>query len=69
MEDFNLELVAKKSVKSVFALISRTFLIQILGIFASFILTIYLSPSDFGVFFIGSLVFISGPPRRRFLAC
>ena len=54
MEDFNLELVAKKSVKSVFALISRTFFIQILGIFASFILTIYLSPSDFGVFFIVS---------------
>src|SRR3990167_9308056 len=54
MEDFNLDLVAKKSVKSVFALISRTFFIQILGIFASFVLTIYLSPSDFGVFFIVS---------------
>lgn len=54
MEDFNLELVAKKSVKSVLALTSRTFLIQILGIVASFVLTIYLSPSDFGVFFIVS---------------
>lgn len=54
MEDFNLELVAKKSVKSVFALISRTFFIQLLGVLASFILTIYLSPSDFGVFFIVS---------------
>jgi O-antigen/teichoic acid export membrane protein len=54
MEDFDLELVARKSIKSVFALISRTFLIQILGIVASFILTIYLSPADFGVFFIVS---------------
>lgn len=54
MEDFNLELVAKKSVKSVFALISRTFLIQLLAVLASFVLTLYLSPSDFGVFFIVS---------------
>jgi len=54
MEEFNLELVARKSVRSVFALVSRTFLIQILGIVASFVLTIYLSPADFGVFFIVS---------------
>lgn len=54
MEDFNLELVAKKSVKSIFALTSRTFLIQVLGVLASFVLTVYLSPSDFGVFFIVS---------------
>ncbi|MEK9175989.1 MAG: oligosaccharide flippase family protein [Patescibacteria group bacterium] len=54
MDDFNLELVARKSVKSIFALVSRTFFIQVLGVFASFILTIYLSPSDFGVFFIVS---------------
>lgn len=54
MEDFNLELVARKSVKSIFALVSRTFLIQVLAVIASFILTIYLSPADFGVFFIVS---------------
>ena len=54
MDDFNLELVAKKSVKSVIALTSRTFFIQILAVIASFVLTIYLSPSDFGVFFIVS---------------
>ncbi len=54
MDDFNLELVAKKSVKSIFALTSRTFLIQVLGVIASFVLTIYLSPADFGVFFIVS---------------
>jgi O-antigen/teichoic acid export membrane protein len=54
MEDFNLELVARKSIKSIFALVSRTFFIQVLGVVASFILTIYLSPADFGVFFIVS---------------
>lgn len=54
MEDFNLELVARKSVKSIFALVSRTFLIQVLAVIASFVLTIYLSPADFGVFFIVS---------------
>lgn len=54
MEDFNLELVARKSIKSIFALVSRTFFIQVLGVIASFILTVYLSPADFGVFFIVS---------------
>lgn len=54
MDDFNLELVAKKSIKSITALISRTFFIQVLGVVASFVLTIYLSPADFGVFFIVS---------------
>lgn len=54
MEDFDLNLVAKKSVKSIFALVSRTFLIQLLGIAASLILAAYLSPSDFGIFFIVS---------------
>lgn len=58
MEDFDLNLVAKKSVKSIFALVSRTFLVQILGIVASFVLTIYLSPSNFGVFFIVSSVVV-----------
>lgn len=54
MEDFDLNIVAKKSVKSLFALVSRTFLVQILGIVASFVLTVYLSPESFGIFFIVS---------------
>jgi hypothetical protein len=45
MEDFNLELVAKKSVKSVFALVSRTFFIQLLGVLAS------LYPHDLSIAF------------------
>src|SRR3989304_279582 len=58
MEDFDLDTVARKSVKGVFALISRTFLIQILSIVASFILTIYLSPENYGVFFVVSSIVV-----------
>ncbi len=58
MEDFDLNIIARKSVKSIFALTSRTFLVQVLGIVASFILTIYLTPQDFGVFFIVSSLVI-----------
>lgn len=54
MEDFDLDTVARKSVKGIFALVSRTFLIQVLSVVASFILTLYLSPESFGVFFIVS---------------
>ncbi len=58
MENFNLDIVAQKSVKGLFALMSRTFLIQVLGIIASFVLTIFLSPSNFGVFFIVSSIVV-----------
>ena len=54
MEDFDLDTVARKSVKGIFALISRTFLIQILSVVASFVLTLYLSPENFGIFFVVS---------------
>lgn len=58
MQDFNLDYVARKSVKSVFALISRTFLIQVVGVISSFVLTVFLSPTDFGVFFIVSSIIV-----------
>lgn len=58
MEDFDLDTVARKSVKGVFALVSRTFLIQILGIIASFVLTVYLSPETFGIFFVVSSIVV-----------
>src|SRR3989344_1029563 len=58
MEDFDLDTVARKSVRGVFALVSRTFLIQILSIIASFILTIYLSPENYGVFFVVSSIVV-----------
>lgn len=52
MEDFDLEVVAKKSVTGIFALVSRSFFVQILTIVSNFVLTIYLEPSMFGIFFV-----------------
>ncbi len=57
-QDFDLDSVARKSVKGVFALVSRTFIIQVLSVVASFILTIYLDPANYGVFFIVSSVVV-----------
>lgn len=58
MDDTQLHAIATKSVKGVFALVSRSFLIQILGISTSFVLTIFLDPGSFGVFFIVSSIIV-----------
>lgn len=59
MEDtFDVGIIAKRSVKGVAALVSRTFLIQILSIVASFILTVYLDPKSFGIFFVVSSIIV-----------
>lgn len=58
MEEFSFDVVARKSVKGIFALISRTFLIQVLAVVASFILTVYLSPADYGIFFVVSAIVV-----------
>lgn len=52
------EAIAKKSVKGLFALVSRTFFIQLLSVLASFILSVYLSPAAFGVFFVVSAIVV-----------
>lgn len=54
MEEISLKDVARRSVRGVFALTSRTFVVQIIGVITSFVLTIYLDPSAFGVFFVVS---------------
>ena len=54
MEDVDIALITQRSIKGIFALTSRTFIIQIVGFTANFILTIFLSPSVFGVFFVVS---------------
>lgn len=56
MEDFDLQIVAKKSMQGMLALISRSFLVQILTIVSNFVLTIYLEPSMFGIFFVVSAI-------------
>jgi len=54
MEDIDLGLIKKRSIRGVFALVYRTLAIQILGFAANLILTIFLSPSVFGVYFVVS---------------
>jgi O-antigen/teichoic acid export membrane protein len=58
MQDTDFNIIATRSVKGVFALISRTFMIQVLTIIANFVLTIYLDPASFGVFFLVSSIVV-----------
>jgi O-antigen/teichoic acid export membrane protein len=54
MEEISLENIAKRSIKGVLALTSRTLVLQIIGLVTSFVLTIFLDPRTFGVFFVVS---------------
>src|SRR5581483_4622416 len=56
MEDFDVDVVAKKSVKGFFALSSRTFLVKVLLIITNFVLTAKLEPSVFGVYVVSSSI-------------
>ena len=54
MEELDIAKVKRKSIKGVFALTSRTFFIQIVSLISNLLLTIYLAPSVFGIFFVVS---------------
>ncbi len=54
MVEIEIENVAKRSIRGVVALVYRTFTIQIIGLVANFLLTVFLSPSIFGIFFVVS---------------
>ncbi len=54
MEEIDIALITRRSIRGVFALTSRTFVIQLVSLSANFLLTIFLSPAIFGVFFIVS---------------
>lgn len=54
MEDVDIALITKRSIRGIFALTSRTFFLQIVGFAGNFLLTIFLSPSSFGIFFVVS---------------
>lgn len=56
MEEIDISLVAKRSIRGIFALTSRTFTIQFLTFVSNFLLTIFLSPQTFGIFFVVSAV-------------
>lgn len=54
MEEIDIALITKRSIRGVFALTSRTFVIQVISFIANFLLTIFLTPAIFGVFFVVS---------------
>lgn len=54
MEEVDIAVIKQRSIKGIFALTSRTFIIQVIAFVANFILTIFLSPAVFGVFFVVS---------------
>ncbi len=56
MDELDPLLIARRSIKGLFALVSRTFLVQILSIVSNFVLTLYLDPSLFGLFFVVSAI-------------
>src|ERR1035437_8069460 len=54
MEEIDIALITKRSIKGIFALTSRTFVVQLVSFASNLLLTIFLSPSVFGVYFIVS---------------
>lgn len=56
MTEINVEEVKRRAVSGVLALTSRTFILQAISFLTTFLLTIFLAPSVFGVFFVVSAV-------------
>jgi len=54
MEEIDIALITKRSIRGIFALASRTFSLQVISFAGNFLLTIFLSPASFGVFFVVS---------------
>lgn len=52
MEELDIAAVTKRSIHGVFALVTRTFFIQIISFVVNFLLTVFLSPAVFGTYFI-----------------
>lgn len=56
MEELDIAAVTKRSIHGIFALVTRTFFIQIISFVVNFLLTIFLSPAVFGIYYIVSAV-------------
>lgn len=54
MEEIDIASITQRSIRGIFALTSRTFVIQVVAFVSNFILTIFLTPAIFGVFFVVS---------------
>jgi len=56
MEALDIATIKHKSIQGIIALTSRTFIIQAIAFGATFLLTIFLTPSAFGIFYVVSAV-------------
>ncbi len=56
MEELDIAAVTKRSIHGIVALVSRTFVIQIISFVVNFFLTILLTPSIFGVYYVVTAV-------------
>ena len=56
MPDIDIELIKRRSVVGVVALTARTFILQIVAFGATFLLTLFLTPDVFGVFYVVSAI-------------
>lgn len=56
MAEIDIELIKQRVVKGVVALTARTFFLQVVAFIATFLLTIFLSPEVFGIFYVVSAV-------------
>ncbi len=52
----NIQLIKDRSIKGVIAFTSRTFFLQVIALVATFLLTVFLKPAEYGVFFVVSAV-------------
>lgn len=52
MEELDIAAVTKRSIHGIFALVTRTFIIQIISFVVNFLLTVYLTPAIFGVYYV-----------------
>ncbi|MBI5620107.1 oligosaccharide flippase family protein [Candidatus Gottesmanbacteria bacterium] len=56
MNEADLAVIKKKSLSGIVALTSRTFVLQLIAFGATFLLTIFLTPSIFGIFYVVSAI-------------
>ncbi len=56
MQDIDIATLKKRSIRGIVALTTRTFLLQIIAFTATFLLTLLLTPSIFGVYYVVSAV-------------
>ncbi len=56
MNEQDIQIIKKRSVAGIVALTSRTFILQVVAFAATFLLTIFLTPSVFGIFYVVSAI-------------